>query len=146
MLKHSTWAHLRIPFSIFLLPVYLFALSISYPSDFFNPLLIFVILHFLLYPASNGYNSFFDKDEESIGGLKNPPKVSLELYYVSLVLDMLAIGYYMSGNDSPNESIRGLFGEIDAVSVSNEALSQNTFRLLNISNVSDFPLHPRLYP
>src|SRR5690606_23265281 len=58
------------------------------------------------------------------------------------VLEMLAIGYYMSGNDSPNESIRGLFGEIDAVSVINEALSLNTFRRLNISNVSDFPLHP----
>jgi len=46
----------------------------------------------LLYPASNGYNSYFDRDESSIGGLKNPPPVNLELFYVSWVMDILAIG------------------------------------------------------
>ena len=50
-----------------------------------------MILHFLVYPASNGYNSFFDKDEQSIGGLKNPPKVSRELYWVSLFMDALGL-------------------------------------------------------
>lgn len=54
--------------------------------------LSFLILHFLVYPASNGYNSFFDKDEKSIGGLKNPPKVSKELYWVALVFDAIALG------------------------------------------------------
>jgi 1,4-dihydroxy-2-naphthoate octaprenyltransferase len=44
-----------------------------------------------LYPASNGYNSYFDKDEKSIGGLKNPPPVSKELYFLSLGLDFLAV-------------------------------------------------------
>lgn len=60
--------------------------------------LTFFILHFLVYPASNGYNSYFDKDEKSIGGLKNPPKVSKELYWVSLGFDVLAliIGFYIS--------------------------------------------------
>ena len=51
----------------------------------------FIILHLFLYPASNGYNSYFDKDEKSIGGLKNPPPVKKGLYYVSLVLDGIAI-------------------------------------------------------
>jgi 1,4-dihydroxy-2-naphthoate octaprenyltransferase len=45
----------------------------------------------LIYPASNGYNSYFDKDEGSIGALKNPPKVSRELYVTALLLDALAI-------------------------------------------------------
>jgi 1,4-dihydroxy-2-naphthoate octaprenyltransferase len=49
-----------------------------------------VIIHLLLYPASNGYNSYFDKDEKSIGGLKNPPPVNKSLYYVSLLFDLSA--------------------------------------------------------
>jgi len=91
MISRSTFLHLRIPFSVFLLPIYLFALSISNNPIFENVLLVFLILHFLIYPASNGYNSYFDKDEGSIGGLKNPPKVSKQLYYISLVLDILGI-------------------------------------------------------
>ena len=92
MHKHkSTLLHLRIPFSFFLLPVYLFALSISPDYRFLDALLVFFIVHFLLYPASNGYNSYFDRDEGSIGGLEHPPPVSQQLYYVSLGLDVAAI-------------------------------------------------------
>ena len=78
-MKKSTLLHLRIPFSFFLLPVFLFAAAIVDVFDWGNFWMLFFILHFLVYPASNGYNSYFDKDEESIGGLKNPPKVSKEL-------------------------------------------------------------------
>ena len=87
----STLLHLRVPFSYFLLPVYIFALGVS--PNFYGSQLIwsFVIIHFMLYPASNGFNSYFDKDEESIGGLKNPPPVNKSLYYVSLLLDLVAI-------------------------------------------------------
>ena len=88
-MKRATWLHLRIPFSFFLLPVFLFAISILKNPDLFSVFLVGVILHLLLYPASNGYNSYFDKDENSIGGLKNPPKVHKELYWVSLILDGL---------------------------------------------------------
>lgn len=91
MFLKSTWLHLRIPFSFFLMPVYLFALGIS--PNFSEPRLIwsFIIVHLLLYPASNGYNSYFDKDEGSIGGLKNPPPVNKGLYFTSLLFDMIAI-------------------------------------------------------
>lgn len=91
MLQRSTWLHLRFPFSIFLLPIYLLALSISEMVIAVNALLALVILHLFLYPASNGYNSYFDKDKESIGGLKHPPTVSKELYFTSLILDLIAI-------------------------------------------------------
>lgn len=91
MFSKSTWLHLRIPFSFFLMPVYLFALGVS--PNFSEPRLIwsFFIVHFLLYPASNGYNSYFDKDKGSIGGLKNPPPVDKGLYYMSLLFDAIAI-------------------------------------------------------
>ncbi|MEM9675926.1 MAG: UbiA family prenyltransferase [Bacteroidota bacterium] len=91
MITRATWLHLRIPFSFFLLPVYLFALSVSEDFSVFNALLAFFIIHFLLYPASNGYNSYFDKDEGSIGGLEHPPPVQLELYRTALLMDVAAI-------------------------------------------------------
>ena len=97
-MKKSTFLHLRIPFSFFLLPVFLLALAVSGQIHTQNLLLSFIILHLLVYPASNGYNSYFDKDEGSIGGLKHPPKVSKELYSVSIFLDGLAllIGLFIS--------------------------------------------------
>jgi 4-hydroxybenzoate polyprenyltransferase len=53
---------------------------------------VFGILHLLVYPASNGYNSFYDKDEGSIGGLKAPPKVTPELLHLVWLFDALALG------------------------------------------------------
>jgi 1,4-dihydroxy-2-naphthoate octaprenyltransferase len=97
MFSRSSWLHLRIPFSYFLLPVFLFAVAIS--PNISEPRLfwVFVILHLFLYPASNGFNSYFDKDEKSIGGLKNPPKVNKGLYYLSLTFDVIALllGYFI---------------------------------------------------
>ncbi len=91
MFSKSTLLHLRIPFSYFLLPVFLFAVSVS-PNIMVSRIgWVFIILHLLLYPASNGYNSYFDKDEGSIGGLKNPPPVKKGLYWSALLLDGVAI-------------------------------------------------------
>jgi 1,4-dihydroxy-2-naphthoate octaprenyltransferase len=91
MLSRSSWLHLRIPFSYFLMPVYFFALGISPNLDLKEIIWTFLIIHLLLYPASNGFNSYFDKDEKSIGGLKNPPQVTRGLYYLSLLFDLIAI-------------------------------------------------------
>jgi 1,4-dihydroxy-2-naphthoate octaprenyltransferase len=91
MISRSTLLHLRIPFSYFLLPIYLFAVALSSTVNVTRLFVVFVILHFLLYPASNGYNSYFDKDEKSIGGLKHPPPVKKDLYYSAILLDAIAI-------------------------------------------------------
>ncbi|MCA6078398.1 UbiA family prenyltransferase [Fulvivirga sedimenti] len=91
MFHKSTWLHLRIPFSFFLLPVFLFAVSISPNLNPDRLLIVFVVLHLFIYPASNGYNSYFDRDENSIGGLKNPPKVRKELYFTALIFDVIGI-------------------------------------------------------
>jgi 1,4-dihydroxy-2-naphthoate octaprenyltransferase len=91
-ISKSTLLHLRIPFSFYLLPVFLFASAWASPTiDLTKWLLALVSIHLFLYPASNGYNSYFDKDEESIGGLENPPEVSSDLYWVSLLFDVVAI-------------------------------------------------------
>jgi UbiA prenyltransferase family len=84
-------AHLRLPFSFFLMPVYLFALSQATTIDTTKAWWVFVILHLLVFPASNAYNSYHDKDEGSIGLLEAPPPVSQSLLITAHVIDVLAI-------------------------------------------------------
>jgi len=87
----STVKHLRLPFSFFLLPVFLFALSQSGQINWMHTIGAFLILHGLVFPSSNGYNSYQDRDETSIGGLKYPPKITSNLYYATLLLDITAL-------------------------------------------------------
>ena len=87
----NTVKHLRFPFSFFLMPVFLFALSQATAIRWDTTILAFLILHLLIFPSSNGYNSFQDRDETSIGGLKHPPKVTMNLYYATLSLDIIAL-------------------------------------------------------
>ncbi len=87
----SVIQHLRLPFSLFLMPVYWFAISQSLNIVTQKAIWAFVILHFIIYPASNAYNSYFDKDEGPIGGIAKPLPVQLELYYVANSLDVLGI-------------------------------------------------------
>ncbi|MBA4167309.1 MAG: UbiA prenyltransferase family protein [Chitinophagaceae bacterium] len=91
MLRKSTITLLRLPFSFFLMPVFFLALSQVQEIDYGKALLVFVILHLIMYPASNGYNSYMDKDEESIGILEKPPVATKELFYLTLLLDGIAV-------------------------------------------------------
>lgn len=86
-ISRSVLLHLRLPFSLLLLPVYLFALSSAGNVNNLHALVVFIVLHLLVYPASNGYNSYFDQDEGSIALIKNPPKADLTLYYTSIFLE-----------------------------------------------------------
>lgn len=87
----STVKHLRLPFSFFLMPVFLLALSQANTINWGTTAVAFVILHLLVFPSSNGYNSYQDRDTGSIGGLKYPPKVSRNLYKVTLLMDVVAV-------------------------------------------------------
>jgi 1,4-dihydroxy-2-naphthoate octaprenyltransferase len=53
---------------------------------------VFAVLHLILYPASNGYNSLIDQDTEPVGGIKNPPPVTVHLRILVLIFDLLSIG------------------------------------------------------
>ena len=90
-LDKSVLLHLRIPFSFFLMPIFCFSLSQSPKPDLLTTIFVFLIIHLLLYPASNAYNSYYDKDEGSIGGLEHPPPVSKKLLYAAWAFDVAAV-------------------------------------------------------
>ena len=91
-IERSTVQLLRLPFSIFLMPVFWFAVSqVVPPRDWGRAWLIFLILHALVYPASNGYNSYMDRDTSPIGGLEHPLAPTRQLFVVTLGMDILAL-------------------------------------------------------
>ncbi len=87
----STLQLLRFNFSFFLMPVYFFALSQVPDINWRNAIIVFLILHILVYPASNGYNSYMDRDETPIGGVKNPLQPTKQLFVVTVCMDVAAI-------------------------------------------------------
>ncbi|HEV7332936.1 MAG TPA: UbiA family prenyltransferase [Flavisolibacter sp.] len=91
MLHRSTIQLLRFHFSLFLLPVYLFALSQASSINTTHAMAVFFILHLLVYPASNGYNSYMDRDESPIGGLQSPLQPTRQLFIVTVIMDILAV-------------------------------------------------------
>ncbi len=96
MFQRSTLQLLRFHFSFFLLPVYLFALSQVPEINTIHATIVFFILHLLVYPSSNGYNSYMDKDESSIGGVSQPLQPTRQLFVVSVVMDIVAIAASLS--------------------------------------------------
>lgn len=73
------------------MPVYFFAVSQVPHIIWWKTAMIFVILHFLIYPASHGYNSYMDRDEGSIGLLRHPPPPDRRLFRTTLFFDLLAL-------------------------------------------------------
>lgn len=87
----NTLRLLRLPFSLFFLPLFLLVWS---EVDIHNVnafVFSFFILHFLVYPSSNGYNSYVDKDESAIGLIEHPPQPTQLLFYLTLILDITAL-------------------------------------------------------
>lgn len=87
----STLQLLRFPFSLFLTPVFVLGLTISAQPFSWKSWAAFFILHLLVYPSSNGYNAYMDRDEGSIGGVEQPLPPTKELFYVSVGMDLLAL-------------------------------------------------------
>lgn len=98
MIQKSTLQLLRFHFSFFLMPVFWFALTQTPNIDIRNAVLVFAVLHLLVYPASNGYNSYMDRDQSSIGGVEHPLQPTLQLFYFTLMMDIiaLAVSFYIS--------------------------------------------------
>lgn len=91
MLNKSTIQLLRFHFSFFLMPVYWLALTQLVHIHWGRSAIVFIILHLLVYPASNGYNSYMDRDETPIGGLQNPMQPTKQLFYTTVLMDVAAV-------------------------------------------------------
>ncbi len=89
MLQKSTIQLLRLPFSYFLMPIFWFALCFVPHIHWYRAAFIFFLLHIFLYPASNGYNSYMDRDVASIGGIKHPMQPTKQLFAVSVGMDIV---------------------------------------------------------
>jgi len=94
----TAWQHLRLRFSFLLMPVFLLSVciiniqQISFLSNhFYFVAIAFVVWHLFIYPASNAYNSFQDRDEGSIGDIEIPLKVDNSVFKISLLFNALGL-------------------------------------------------------
>ena len=87
----STVKHLRFLHSLSLTPVFFFALAQNPTADLTVALLLFFILALSIFPASHGFNSYYDRDNGSIGGLEKPPAVDPQLLLISIGLEALGL-------------------------------------------------------
>ena len=79
------------PFSFYLLPVFIFGISQASNIHAIKLTIVLIAQHFFIYPGSNIYNSYMDKDEGAIGGLEHPPPVTRNMYYVSILVDAMGL-------------------------------------------------------
>lgn len=88
---NNTIKLLRLPFSLFLLPISLFSLYFIHPEINLQLMAVLFIWHFLVFPASNAYNSFHDRDEGPIGALELPPRPTDQLLKIANIMDSIAV-------------------------------------------------------
>ena len=90
-MNKSILHHLRIPFSLYLMPVFAFA-ACQYPFTDIKTLVIsFLAIHLFLYPADNGYNSWFERRTGRYASLRNMPPVHPGLLLVSIIFDIIGL-------------------------------------------------------
>lgn len=89
--------HLRLHYQFFILSggyliAALFADSVKW--DQFG--LQFLNVHVLLFGGATAYNSWWDKDEGPIGGLKSPPKMSTWMWPASMLMQYVGLAWAMT--------------------------------------------------
>lgn len=90
MISINSLKQLRLPFSIFLMPVFFFALALTPNHNEARILWVFLAVHVFLYPSCSGFKSFFSKNES--GSTTVAQEESTGLLWIALVLLLIAIG------------------------------------------------------
>ncbi len=84
--------HLRLHYQFFILSGgYLLSALFLPEIDWTSFSLQFLNVHVLLFGGATAYNSYWDKDEGPIGGLKNPPKMTRWMWVVSMGLQWVGL-------------------------------------------------------
>lgn len=86
--------HLRFKVSFALLPVFLWGYTLAEMEITKSFIIGAIILHLLIYPASNGIYAYFDERKGVIYGLRNISPASILTLVVSIIL--LIVGVYFS--------------------------------------------------
>ncbi len=78
--RHPWVRHLRLPFNLFLSPLFLWGAWWASAAGSVAPeplrlVVAWLALHVFLYGGTNALNSFYDRDEGPIGGLFEPPAI-----------------------------------------------------------------------
>lgn len=84
--------HLRIHYQFLILSGgYLLASIYLKEPDLKSFWIQFLNVHILLFGGATAYNSYWDKDEGPIGGLKNPPPMSKWMWVISMLMQYLGL-------------------------------------------------------
>lgn len=88
--------HLRLHYQFFILSGGFLMASLFVESvDWKTYVLQFLNVHILLFGGATAFNSYWDKDEGAVGGLKNPPKMQEWMRWVSLLIQFIGLGFAM---------------------------------------------------
>ncbi|MEQ8523229.1 UbiA family prenyltransferase [Gracilimonas sp.] len=86
--------HLRLHYQFFILSGgYLLAALFVEDINWRQFWLQFLNVHVLLFGGATAYNSWWDKDEGPIGGLKSPPKMNKWMWPASLIIQFAGLGW-----------------------------------------------------
>lgn len=84
------FAHLRLHYQlVFLSPLFAWGFFIGARAPSVRALVAFVSFHVFLYGGLTAYNSYYDRDEGPVGGLRVPPPVTRELLIFSIAVQVL---------------------------------------------------------
>lgn len=99
----ALFVHLRLHYQlVFLSPLFAWGFALGGGVFSWRALLGFVAFHVFLYGGITAYNSYYDKDEGPVGGLRKPPPVTASLLGFSLGVQLaglflaLAVGWELS--------------------------------------------------
>ena len=91
--------HLRLHYQFFILSGGYLLSSLFIENLNWNQFwLQFINVHILLFGGATAYNSYWDKDEGPIGGLKSPPKMTRWMWLTSLSMQIAGLGWALNIN------------------------------------------------
>ena len=83
--------HLRLQFQFILAPIFLLGYGLTDAPPTLAFLFLFLLIHVGLYGGATAYNSYYDRDEGPIGGMKQSLAVDAAELYGGLFLQALAL-------------------------------------------------------
>src|SRR5437870_5317148 len=90
-IRRDNWKHLRVPFQMTLAPIFLWGYFLARERPDWRIVPAFVAFHFFLYTGITAFNSYYDRDEGSIGGLERPPEPHESLLPLAIALQGIGL-------------------------------------------------------